>query len=76
MDGMPDPPGGATATPATNASSPNKGLARGDSAAAAAAGASAALPWSMTRSVSVVAHFVHCPGGASNKQTVKMANYR
>ena len=60
-------------TPAANASSPDKGPARGDSAAA---GASAALPWSMKRSVSVVAHFVHCPGGASNKQTVKMANYR
>ena len=35
-----------------------------------------ALPWSLTRSVSVVAHMVHCPGGASNKQTVRMANYR
>ena len=32
--------------------------------------------WVLPRPVSVLAHFVHCPGGPSNKITVKIANRR
>ena len=32
--------------------------------------------WGEMKSDSVLAHFVHVPGGATNKLTVKMANGR
>ena len=80
VDGMPPAPAPATGLAAvTTLVAPNGSggavIASASSPPVRPAG-TAALPWSLTHSMSVVAHMVHCPGGASNKQTVRMANYR